>query len=242
MPSIYLHLNGEQQGPYTEEQIRKALSEGQITSEVLAWREGLAEWQPLSAVSGLVPMVAPPPFPPQPTQVTATKSESIFLYIPIARLVFMSLISLGIYEAYWIYRNWRYLKERDTLKIRPFWRGIFGVFFIYSILKEIKNDRLANSLAPATFSAGGLATGWIILVLLGNLTSRAPDPMVNLVGIIISAPSFLFLVPAQIYINRVNESLPLRPSYYKWSIGHIVIIVIGILAIIGIISSFCVKN
>ena len=140
----------------------------------------------------------------------------------------MSLVTLGLYEVYWIYRNWRFLKERDNLQIQPFWRAVFGIFFIKSLLTAIKNDTAANTIFPATFSPGALATGWIILVLLGALSQRSPDPVVNIFGLIISAPSFAFLLPAQKYINRVNESLPIRPSYYRWSAGHIVLLVIGI--------------
>jgi hypothetical protein len=37
-------------------------------------------------------------------------SQPLFLYIPVIRLILMSIISFSTYEFYWIYRNWRYLK------------------------------------------------------------------------------------------------------------------------------------
>jgi len=100
-------------------------------------------------------------------------------------------------------------------------------------LTAIKNDKLANQFASAQFSPGALAAGWIILIVLGNLFSRIPDAVVNMFGVVVTAPSFLFLLPAQNYINRVNESLPSRPAYYRWSAGHIVLLVLGILGWIG---------
>jgi hypothetical protein len=40
---IYLLIQGEQQGPYTEEQVRQSLAEGQIPADLPAWREGLKD-------------------------------------------------------------------------------------------------------------------------------------------------------------------------------------------------------
>lgn len=161
----------------------------------------------------------------------------MFLYIPTERLVGMSIVSLGLYQAYWIYRNWRYLKERDGLTIQPFWRGVFGLLFLHSLLKQIKGDAITNRIQPATFSPDGLATGWVILTLLGTLLGRAPEPRVYLIGIIISSASVCFLLPVQTYINAVNEASSIRPSHYEWSGGHVLCLVIGIvmwLLILGV--------
>lgn len=65
----YLVLNGSQSGPHTEQKVRSLLASGEVTGESLAWREGLADWQPLSTLlpaqtpatkTGMaVPMAAP---------------------------------------------------------------------------------------------------------------------------------------------------------------------------------------
>jgi hypothetical protein len=189
---------------------------------------------PVSGLDSVVSEPPPPPAsPPQPPQ-TATTAEvpttGFFLYIPKARLVVMSLVTLALYQVYWFYRNWRFLKERDNLRIQPFWRAIFGIFFIHSLLTAIKNDRAGNNILPATFSPGALATGWIIFALVGRIISwRSSDLVVNIFGLIISVSTFAFLLPAQNYINRVNESLPIRPGYFRWSAGQIVMLVYGIL-------------
>ncbi len=162
-----------------------------------------------------------PPFAPT--------STPLFLHIPVGRLVFMSILSLGIYEAYWIYKNWRYLNERDNLKIQPFWRGAFPIFFCHSIFRAIRVDRQLNAIEQADFSAGGLATGWIVLTLLGVTMGRSNNPVTNLVGIILSLPSFLFFIPVQNFINRVNAKRNPAIQYSPWSAGHIVCIIFGIL-------------
>ena len=50
MPDIYLLIDGQQQGPYTEEQVLQSLAEGHIPPELLAWHEGIADWLPISNV------------------------------------------------------------------------------------------------------------------------------------------------------------------------------------------------
>jgi hypothetical protein len=44
MSEIYLLIEGQQQGPYTEEQVRQSLTEGLIARDLPAWQGGLADW------------------------------------------------------------------------------------------------------------------------------------------------------------------------------------------------------
>jgi len=67
---IWIGRNGERHGPYKEEDVRTWLQTGQVSGSDLAWREGLADWQPLSV---LYPDAMPDPshaaggsYPPPP--------------------------------------------------------------------------------------------------------------------------------------------------------------------------------
>lgn len=44
----YLHLSGEQRGPYTFRHIDHLLNSGLIAQETLYWREGLEQWEPVT--------------------------------------------------------------------------------------------------------------------------------------------------------------------------------------------------
>ena len=57
---IWIGRNGERHGPYKEEDVRAWLRSGQVSSSDLAWREGLADWQPLSVLFPDVTRDAPP--------------------------------------------------------------------------------------------------------------------------------------------------------------------------------------
>jgi uncharacterized RDD family membrane protein YckC len=43
---------GAQKGPVTDDQFRALQDEGTITADTLVWKDGMASWQPLSAVTG----------------------------------------------------------------------------------------------------------------------------------------------------------------------------------------------
>ena len=222
---------GEEQGPIPEDNIVELFRSGQLTADTLVWTEGFDEWTVARDVENLVPAAqspeAIPEVAPAPVaQHDAAQTGPLFLHIPIGRLILMSIISWGLYEAYWIYKNWRYVKERDGLEIKPFWRGIFGIFFVHGIMKTIRNDKQANKLEQAKFSAGGLTAGWIVLILLGNLQNM-----------LIALPSFLCFIPVQIYINRVNAKLNPQPAHAPWSAGHIVCLVIGLALWLMILTS-----
>jgi len=54
---IFIHRDGRQFGPYSADQVRQMLAEGELKPDDLAWHEGLTDWQPL----GSLPSVAPTP-------------------------------------------------------------------------------------------------------------------------------------------------------------------------------------
>lgn len=49
---IYVSRDGEQWGPYDEDQLAEHLRSGAISVEDLAWTEGVADWQPLRDLIG----------------------------------------------------------------------------------------------------------------------------------------------------------------------------------------------
>lgn len=239
MASYYVASEGKQTGPFEEAEILRRIEDGTLTSNDLCWREGMADWRPISTVlSG----AAQQPCPPQVRTATPKaepQAATLFLYIPVARLILMSIVSFGFYEAYWIYRNWRYLKERDKLAVSPFWRGMFGIFFCHSLLRRIHEDKEACSIRLPTFSPSGLATGWVVLTIVSNVVSRAPGITASVVAAF--TPSFLCLIPVQSYINSVTEQRSPGQPYYRWSLGHFVCLVPGIivwtLLLIGLVQS-----
>ena len=162
------------------------------------------------------------------TDTQVATEGSLFLHIPGWRLVALSILSFGTYEAYWIYKNWRYAKERHGLKISPFWRGIWGILFCYGILKQIHQDREARTVALPSFSPGALSAGFVILAIAANVVAQLPGGYPSIIAGFM--PSYLFLLPAQGYVNAVSRKRRPEEKYYGWSAGHFVCLAFGLVA------------
>ncbi|NJL19437.1 MAG: RDD family protein [Bdellovibrionaceae bacterium] len=45
---IYLAINGEQAGPFPTDVVRKKWADGEINADTLMWKDGMADWEPVS--------------------------------------------------------------------------------------------------------------------------------------------------------------------------------------------------
>jgi hypothetical protein len=165
------------------------------------------------------------------------KSQSQFLYIPLSRYIIMSVVTFGIYQVYWIYKNWEYLKNRDNLNIHPFWRGIFGVFFVHELLRAIHDDPILNKNKSAQFNPSSLATGWVIIVIVEAIFNRTSgsfntNGLVFFIMVILLVIELTFFIPVQRYINEANENEYPAPAHYPWSAGHFIMIGLTIFLIV----------
>ena len=61
----YIAIAGQRKGPYGEEAMRVRIELGEVTSDTLVWRQGMAGWMPAGQLPELVPLfyAEPPPLP-----------------------------------------------------------------------------------------------------------------------------------------------------------------------------------
>ncbi len=87
MPDIYLHVDGQQTGPYQPAQVRQLLTEAKISAATLAWHQGLAGWTAVGQVLASFPaegVSSPlPPLPPSTAPVPARKGMNVGIVIAI---------------------------------------------------------------------------------------------------------------------------------------------------------------
>jgi type II secretory pathway pseudopilin PulG len=87
---IFLHIDGQQSGPYPPAQVRQFLAEKRISAETLAWHEGLSAWAPVGTVlaafppASVPPPVMPPPAPAMPPIPAKKKMSGCLLAFLIA--------------------------------------------------------------------------------------------------------------------------------------------------------------
>jgi hypothetical protein len=152
-----------------------------------------------------------------------SSENSTFWYTSKVKLAVMSIVTLGIYELFWMYTNWQFVKDYRQKKMLPFWRAVFSIIWIYPLFKEIQAIGRERG-ATTTFPAGLLALGYILIPILLEVTTNSV-PHLHWVGMF-SSLAFLFLFPVQGYINNLNSESE-TPINSKFSIVNWIAICIG---------------
>jgi hypothetical protein len=146
------------------------------------------------------------------------------------KLLIMSICTAGLYELYWCYKNWVHIKEKKKLEIMPFWRAFFAPLWLYSLMKHLQ-DEINETKIPIVLHAGLLAALYFITQVLWRL----PDPYW-----LISYLSFVFLLPANTSILRLNENsaTDVKPNDKIQGWNWLVVILGGLLFIMALIGTF----
>lgn len=122
-----------------------------------------------------------------------TSKTSPFPYvISIQKLVVLSVVTFGLYEIYWFYKQWKSFKAERDLKVTPWARALFATLMSYSFFQEVQKA-IKSVDKTRSLEAGGLAIAYFILVILYKL----PEPYWW-----ISLLSVLPLIPVQ---NTIND-------------------------------------
>lgn len=133
------------------------------------------------------------------------------------RFSLLCVFTWGLYEVFWFHRQWRWLKEKDGLKIWPVARAIFAFFFADALFKRV--FELAEEKGDAPRTASWLSVAYIALL----LTARLPFPWT-----MISLLSFIPMLPAVHALNFYwTRELPDAPAPEGFTVGEIVTLIIG---------------
>ena len=178
-------------------------------------------------------------------------------YISIARVILMSVISMGAYWIYWMYRTWRQYRDH-TLDMAaetgdthyPVLHGltqlvpVYGWFRYHAHIRQYR-ELMVDRGVPDTLNLGLLTTVVVINGIVGILagTMRSPDlysGAVLLTGAILSivvlVVSIVVLCVMQSNLNRYWASVDSRlmqPA--RFGKGEIVCIILGVLFWIGVV-------
>jgi hypothetical protein len=148
------------------------------------------------------------------------KSQSqIFFQVSKMKLIVLSVFTFGIYELYWFYKNWKFLKETQDLKIEPFWRTFFAPFFCYSLFKRIQEYAKKNNVR-AEYSPGWLTAGYIIL----GMAWIMHNPFWH-----ISYLTVLTFLPARSVIDALNAKSTSTIKNDQFSGWNIIALVFGVI-------------
>lgn len=165
-----------------------------------------------------------------PACVTRAGVNAPFFSVSITKLIVMSVVTLGLYELYWFYQQWKHERQRTNQNLSPFWRAFFSGIFSFSLFQRVSNLAIANEVS-VSFNPNVLGA----LVLAFNISWRLPGVLW-----LISWLGFLPLLPVQSVLNELNEKVaPTADKNARFTAANIVTIVIGgIFVVFSLIGSF----
>ena len=92
---LYLYRNDQQEGPYTEEQLRIMVKSGAVSQTENAWYEGLSEWQPLEKIISFAstrPAFRPPKQSDNQKQVISQKPLNKIIFFVLAASLLLNVV------------------------------------------------------------------------------------------------------------------------------------------------------
>lgn len=139
--------------------------------------------------------------------------------VSVNKFIILSIFSFGLYEIWWMYKAWVFMKEKDRIQIMPVARAIFSIFFLNSLFERILQFARVNGYQKQ-YSSAGLYVIYIVF----TICDRLPEPY-SVIGI------FTFLAFFQ-PVDAFNKGIELSPYYSlnirsKFSLWEIIILIIG---------------
>jgi hypothetical protein len=155
-------------------------------------------------------------------------SQPMFFPVSRFKLLVMSLVTLGLYQIFWFYKNWQLFKAATGTNISPFWRAVFNGLFCYSLITKIRNKAKLRGI-DVNFSPFLLTVAWFGLA----LCARLPKPY-----FIVGFFSVIVLLPVQETVNELNSlAAPNHNPNDRFSVWNLLTIAVGgslfVLAIVG---------
>ncbi|MDO8657590.1 MAG: hypothetical protein Q7K55_02520 [Candidatus Levybacteria bacterium] len=134
------------------------------------------------------------------------------------KLIMLTILTLGLYEIYWFYKQWRYVKQAKDLNVTPWARGLFSPLFAYPLFKHI--FELARKAGERhTPSAGWLAVAYFVLMMVGRAEGWVW---------MISLASFWPLLPVQSRVNMLwSKENPKGELKTHFSTKEVIVMIIG---------------
>jgi len=155
--------------------------------------------------------------------------QTEYFSVPTTKLIVMCVLSFGIYEVYWFYKNWKAVVVQEQKKMRPFWRAIFALFYCYSLFKRILISAVSKGY-QTKMSYTTLTVCYIVITML----HRLPDPF--------WLASFFTFIPLVYVADAIRyNNAQLNPEFAdssKWTRKDIIFAVFGILLWVSTVYGF----
>lgn len=183
------------------------------------------------------------------TQQTEVGMVDFFVTSP-KQLAILSIITSGLYELFWFYKNWVAIQAVEKKKFSPLGRTIFLPFYCYKLFKAIFASAVARGYSNS--ASAGSATGiYLAIFFISQVFIELSDEKyaslvpaeyavwLYIIGFIVSIFTFLPLLTVQKAVNHNNPKAHQQSVEGKhYTTGEKVIIAVGVILFAVTLYSF----
>jgi hypothetical protein len=151
--------------------------------------------------------------------------------ITLKMFIVLCIVSFNLYSLWWIYKEWRFFRQKERSEIMPALMTIFSIITMASLFNKILRFAKEKGYSHNYFSIA-LFCGYII----GNLLSTLSDAL----GLI-SVLSFVFIIPPFKALNYAKQNsndfiVTEQSSFNGQQIGLLIVgSIFWILVLLGLI-------
>jgi len=148
--------------------------------------------------------------------------QAAYYPVSLTKFIVMSIMTSGVYCAFWLWKCWRWIKLRDERDILPFWRALFSIIWWDALFQNIRlRDPAAASPRWVGLASWALFAG---LSVGGYVLTRLHHPAAGF-ALQMLAP-FCF-VPTVLAVNRLNAAdiitLHRNSRFTGWNVAGIAV-------------------
>lgn len=100
--------------------------------------------------------------PPQADLGQIEANESEFYVVGRAKLLCLFVLTLGLYQWYWSYKQWSQYKQATGAAIWPVARGVFSIFFVHKLYARA-TQRIRDSGGSYAWDHDQWATAFVVV-------------------------------------------------------------------------------
>lgn len=131
-----------------------------------------------------------------------------YYVVSVKKFLTLSIVTMNTYLVYWFYRNWRQVKLTDNVDVWPVMRGIFYVFYTYSLFMRVNGD-LESKESKLSWSPGWVSVGVVLPTILINILDRLSareigSPFTDLLSLLLIPVLAMAAARAQQAINAAS--------------------------------------
>lgn len=238
MTQWFYTLNGQNKGPVSAKAIAELVLDNKLFLEDRVLSANGNTWQKITDIPEIMEIIHRPLAHPVIADVDAgviqqmlagdydfDLHQPMFYNLSVRRLVVSQIVTLGMFQFYWFYKQWNYLRSESRGRKSSFWLASgFLILMAYIVFKGIEDHPGLNKIRRSPFSAASTSLVWYLL---GTWVCFIPFFSLTWMGMLSAllatvAITYFTLVPVQRYINECNAKTqrPLsRPSVGYWIVN-----------------------